>query len=165
MGQAVALRNEVKNRIFPLFEANGLQHVKGGSPLFFDFRKLTHQKLWVVGIQWEKSGEPRFVLNFDKFPSAGIRWNSKDYSADEIDSSFAHCRLQPRPGSSTRSWFRQDRSFLASVLYGSKLRPEKEVVEELMSIIDELFDYLEHDIVGNHVHTENRLAWAPQSEI
>lgn len=164
MGKAVTLRNLVKEAIFPLLEAKGLQRVRGRNPLVFEFKRLTHQEIWVVVIQWEKYGKPRFVVNFDKFPRAGIRWNSTNYSADEVDGSFAHCRLQPRSGSRTGSWFRQDRSLLASIVLGSRLRPEEKVVEELMSMIEEVFNYLENDHIGNHVRTANRLTWALASD-
>lgn len=164
MGKTKALRNAVKERIFPLFEAKGLQRAKGRNPLVCEFKRLTHHEIWVVAIQWEKYGKPRFVVNFDKFPRTGIRWNSTDYSADEIDSSFAHCRLQPRSGTLTSSWFRQDRSLLASLMSGSRLRPEKEVVDELVSMIEEIFDYLGNDSVGNHIHTESRLTWTLPSD-
>lgn len=150
--------------VFPLLEEKGFQQVTRRNPLFFEFRKSTRDEIWIVAIQWEKHGQPRFVVNFEKFPRAGIRWNDTNYSGEELDSSFAHCRLQPRDGTSTCNWFRQDRPLLERILSGSRLRPPEEVVEELISMLGEVFDYLEKGDIGNHVRTESRLTWTLQTD-
>lgn len=153
MGKTTDLRRELKKRFYPLAAEHGFQVDNTSSPFGIDFRRLAADRIDVFDIQWEKSGTPRFVVNFGDCPSNGLIHYGEHIPPHKVLSYMGSSsgRLQPGKGSTTRSWFCQDRSFFRRVVLRQAPRPAADVVDELLMLFPELQEWFEHRRLGPHM--------------
>lgn len=153
MGNTTALRRELKKRFYPFVADQKFEIDRTSSPFSIDFRRSTAEGVDVFDIQWEKSGSPRFVVNFGHCPSSGVIHFGEPVAPDKVLSYMGSSsgRLQPGKGSSTRSWFCQDRSFFHRVVLRRPPRPAAAVVDELLSLFPELQEWFTRRRLGPHM--------------
>lgn len=165
MGTTTDLRRELKKRFYPFVAEHGFRIDMTHSPFNIAFRRITAERIDVFDIQWEKSGRPRFVVNFGQCsPSGAVHFGEQvppDRVLPYMGSSSG--RLQPKKGSGTRVWFRQDRSFLRRVVLRHQPRPAAHVVDELLCHFPELEEWFQHQRMGLHM-TILSYPWQKQSE-
>ncbi|WP_202845212.1 hypothetical protein [Luteimonas saliphila] len=153
MGRTSELRNELKRAFFPFAESHGFLIDRRDEPTFTTFRRIVAGSLHVFDVQWDKYDRPRFVVNFGICPASGLHLSGKDVPPDQVLAGWTPRggRLQPRPGASEASWFRQDRPLLARLFLGAALRPAPEVVAQPTRLFPELEAYWSTGTVGKHV--------------
>jgi hypothetical protein len=153
MGRTTHLRQALRHTFYPFAIDCGFQVDEITAPLGVDFRRFSQDRIDVFDLQWEKHGRPRFVVNFGQTPSVGVI-HFGEYVPPEKVLSYMGARsgrLQPRRGADTSSWFRQDRSFFKRLVLRQPLRPAEEVVEELLSLFQELERWFEQGRLGLHM--------------
>ena len=155
MGTSTQLRQELKRRFWPLLESQGFTHDESGAPLLVTFRKHTPESTQVVDVQWDKYGKPRFVVGFGQCPAAGIEFRGQRIPRETMLAGWLEPdgkggRLQPRSGSSTRSWFRLDADLFMK-LRGKKSRQPSEVVDELLALFPEVEAWFKDGSIGKHL--------------
>ena len=155
MGVTSALRSELKRRVLPLAEARGFVVDERKLPQSIEFRRTAGDAVHVFGIQWEKYGKPRFAVHYGTCPAAGLRVGPDLFPPRDVLVSWLADAgsLQPRRGSSSRAWFRQDRSFISRLIGRPRLRTPGEVVDELLTVLPELQRYWDTGSVGPHMRT------------
>jgi hypothetical protein len=104
-------------------------------------------------LQWDKYGSARFAINFGTCPILGLDINGKSTPAEEALPTWCSDtgRLQPRVGSGTRSWFRQDSTLLQRLMGARAVRHPSEVADELLALFPEVEQYWASGTVGPHV--------------
>jgi hypothetical protein len=130
LGKTTNLRREITTIFVPHVQSAGFTVDKKDLPLFLRFWRIKDGEAHLFDIQWEKYGRPRFVVNFGRCPAEGLVIRGKHFAPQDILATWTPegGRLQPRPGFSSRSWFRQDKPFLKSLFSREKLRPAYEVI-------------------------------------
>lgn len=153
MGKTTELRRELKKRFHPLLRERGFTLDAGDGPNFQTFRSIVDGEVFIVEIQWEKYGRPRFVLNFGRSPASEIVIDGTTVTPGQLSTPLCreHGRLHPGPASTTRGWFCQDRHFLLRLI-GMPPRPAAEVVDELLGIFPELDSYWRTGVSTRHLH-------------
>lgn len=154
MGKTTELRKEIKKNFIPFVKEKGFSSSMRFAPVSFDFKKITDEEIWVFDIQWEKYGTPRFVVNFAKCTKDGVNYFGKHYSEKDITPAVIPIsgRLQPNNGTSSRSWFRQDKTLLVKLISSNKQKPAEEVVNQLIDLFKELEQYFKNGEIGKHLH-------------
>lgn len=155
MGTSTQLRQELKRRFWPLLASQGFSRDDFEAPTFVTFRRHTHDSTQVIDVQWDKHGSPRFVVNFGQCPAAGIEFRGKNVPRETMMAGWLAPfgqggTLQPRSGSSTRSWFRLDADLLMK-LKGKRSREPAEVVDELLELFPEVEAWWKDGLVGSHL--------------
>ena len=72
MGRTAELRREIKRTFVPYLTGKGFACDMRDAPGSFTFRKINSDAVYVCDVQWEKSGQPRFVVNFGKCSAEGM---------------------------------------------------------------------------------------------
>jgi len=165
MGKTTDLRRELKKRFYPFVAAYGFQIDMMHSPFSIEFRRMTAERIDVFDIQWEKHGRPRFVVNFGHCSTSGAVHFGEQVAPDRVLSYMGSSsgRLQPRKGSGTCAWFRQDRSFFRRVVLRHQPRTAAHVVDELLCLFPELEAWFRQQHLGPHMMIL-RYPWQKQSE-
>ena len=98
------LRAAIDGHLLPALRQLGFEgpRVIAGNALLHEFRRSAGRKTHVLTVQFEKHGLPRFILNLAIEPPEGFE------SVIEGGGKIRQGRVKPRPGPSTRSWFRSD---------------------------------------------------------
>ncbi|MBC8168125.1 MAG: hypothetical protein H7Y20_19935 [Bryobacteraceae bacterium] len=161
MGRTTDLRREVKQRFWPLVRAQGFEPDETEAPAVVTFRHHNDRATFVFDIQWSKWGDPRFVVNFGTCPADGFEFRGQQIDRHSVLAGWLTYigqagRLQPRRGSSTRAWFRQDYGFFERMVTGRRLKTASAVVDELMRLFPEVSDYWSSGRVGKHLHVISR---------
>ena len=133
MSKTSELRNEISNKFIPFVEEKGFKLTKK-TRIFFNFEKHTPEKLYIFNIQWGKDGSPRFVINF---------------KINDSNTLSSWGRLQPKNGTSTCSWFNQDRCWLLNFLLPQK--PAERIVKQLIKLFPEVEEFINSGKVGKHL--------------
>lgn len=153
MGRTTALRREIQQTFVPFLRAQGFDLDQRHGPRFLDFRRPAGAHMLFLELQWDKSGRPRFTVNFGKVALEGVLVGGQHLAASDVGpgQAPAYCRLCPSgKGRSTADWFRQDRALLSSLLAGARLHPPARPVEELMALFHEVQAYWDSHEVGPH---------------
>jgi hypothetical protein len=151
VGTSTQLRQELKRRFGPLLDSQGFTRDESEAPLFVTFRKHTPESTQVIYVQWDKYGKPRFVVGFGQCPAAGIEFRGQRIPRETMLAGWCKGgRLQPRSGSSTRSWFRLDADLIMR-LRGKKSRRPSEVVDELLAQFPEVEAWWKDGSIGKHL--------------
>ncbi len=153
MGRTTALRREIKRVFVPFMREQGFQLDQRHGPHFLDFRRQAGAQMLFLELQWDKSGRPRFTVNFGKVAAEGVVIVGQHRAASDVGpgQAPAYCRLHPRgKGGSTANWFRQDRSLLSALLAGSRLHPPEQPVRELIALFPEVQAWWDSHEVGPH---------------
>jgi hypothetical protein len=153
MGRTTDLRRELKRRFYPFAAGHGFEIDMTHGPFGVDFRRIGAEGIDVFDLQWEKYGRPRFVVNFGHCPANGVTRLGEQVPPDKVLSymgSLSGC-LQPAKGTGTHSWFCQDRSFFRRVVLRQQNRPTSDVVDELLSLFQELEDWFQNRRLGPHM--------------
>lgn len=159
MGPTTELRRELKRTFFPFVQGRGFCIDHRDAPTFTRFRRHTPEAVHLFEVQWEKYGAPRFVINFGTSPPQGLEINGELHAPERLYVGWLprNGRLQPKGGTSSRSWFRQDESLLRRWMPGSrKLRAASDVVDELLHLFAELEAYWNDGTVGQHLRMSGR---------
>lgn len=158
MGESVELRRELDRTFVPFVRERGFLPDAKRDRLFWSFRRERNQSIHVFDVQWEKYGAPRFVINFGTCPAEGLTIQGTVHEAKSVLASWLpdRGRLQPGRVGALRSWFRQDKPFVARLLSAQKLRPVSEVSSELIALFEELEAYWSRNEVGPHIHIWSR---------
>ncbi|MCC7425892.1 MAG: hypothetical protein IT557_03205 [Alphaproteobacteria bacterium] len=164
MGTTTALRRALKQRLVPLAERQGFALDQRLMPRAMTFRRAAGAQVHMFSLSWEKYGKPRFAVDFGTCPADGMRFGEEQVPARDVLPSWLPDAgsLQPRRGASSHAWFRQDRPLLQRLLGRSRLRPEAEVVDELIALLAELETYWQSGRPGAHMrHWHIRAPAAP----
>lgn len=153
MGKTTDLRRELKKRFYPFAAEQGFRIDMTHGPFGVDFRRIRAERVDVFDLQWEKYGKPRFIVNFGQCPATGVVHFDERIPPEKVLAYMGAIsgRLQLSKGTSTRSWFCQDRSFFRRVLLRQQDRPAAEVVDELLSLFFELEDWFQKGRLGPHM--------------
>ncbi|MEZ0261193.1 MAG: hypothetical protein ACAH80_09295 [Alphaproteobacteria bacterium] len=155
MGKTTDLRREITTIFVPAMQRRGFTVDKRDLPVFLRFWRIKDDEAHLFDIQWEKYGRPRFIVNFGRCPAAGLVIRGKHYAPQDVLASWTPegGRLQPQPGTSSRSWFRQDKPFLQSLFSREKLRPADEVIAvDLLCTFGEVEMWWESRTRMAHMH-------------
>lgn len=153
MGNTTEMRKEIKQIFIPFALGKGFVLDQRNAPTFLEFRRKTASGIQLFDIQWDKYGRPRFTVNFGTCPLEGLMMNGKKILPEEVVAGWLseHGRLQPGKGTSTASWFRQDKPFIQRLLSRSKTYPASHVVSQLVGFFPELEAYWATGAVGVHL--------------
>jgi hypothetical protein len=153
MGRTTELRREIKARFFPYAAARGFSLDLRLQPRSAIFRRSAGTRVEMFELQWDKYGSPRFVIRFGACSIDGLDVNGQTMPAAEVLPTWCNeCgSLQPRRGSSTRAWFRQDSSWLQRLVGRPALREPSHVADELLALFPEIEQYWASGHVGSHL--------------
>lgn len=153
MGKTTELRREIKTRFFPYAAARGFTLDLRLQPVSVIFRRHAGDRVEMFELQWDKYGTPRFAIRFGACPSEGLDIKGETTPAEETLPTWCNevGSLQPRRGFSTRSWFRQDSTWLQRIVGRPPLRPPSEVADELLAMFPEIEQYWASGDVGPHL--------------
>jgi len=154
LGNTTDLRREINRLFVPYVQDQGFIVVKEDLPLALRFWRIVEGEAHIFDIQWEKYGLPRFMVNLGRCPAAGLEINGQHFAPENILPGWTPegGRLQPRPGFSSRSWFRQDKPFLKALLSRQKLRPADELAVELVTLFVEAEMWWRSRVRLSHLH-------------
>jgi hypothetical protein len=162
MRTTTALRHALKSKFVPFMLARGFDLDQRNAPQFLEFRRTQGDEMQFVEIQWEKYGRPRFKVTAGFASQKGVICHGKQVEATEVGTGQAprYVALYPTGnGSSTRHWFRQDKSLISALVSGNRLYPPEETVEKLILLYQELEDYFCTREPGAHCRTHVN-AWS-----
>jgi hypothetical protein len=153
MGRTTELRRVLKARFIPYAVDRGFAVDERHQPRSTTFRRRVGNCVQIFDVQWEKYGTPRFALNFGTCPAEGLHANGAVYPPEDTLPGWCPDtgRLQPRRGTATGSWFRQDTTMLQRLLGSPALRDPVDVVDELLALFPELERYWASGDVGRHL--------------
>src|SRR5262245_8328433 len=153
MGRTTELRHEIKQRLNPLMAQKGFVCDTRRAPQFVTFRKIAPDAVYVIEVQWEKYGRPRFIINFGKCGPAGtICHGDRVYPEHILPSLPPHSgHLLPGSGPSTSSWFRQDRRLVERLLNWSRDYPAADVVTRFLELLHEVEEFWARGTIGPHI--------------
>jgi hypothetical protein len=153
MGRTTDLRRAIKRSFVPLMEGKGFLTDQRYMPQFLIFRRITPERIYVCDIQWEKSGRPRFVLNFGSCGPLGVVLRGTDVEPSDVWPAITpwRGRLMPGPPPFIRNWFRQDRRLLQRLWLGIPLKLPEGVVSELIALFPEVENYWDNGVIGAHI--------------
>ena len=151
MGSTTDLRRELKRYYFSELESDGFVVDQRNGPEALTFRRVRGERLQFVSIQWEHGGGPRFKLAFGAVSPKGTFCRGEHIRPGDVGPGTAPVYLCLYPtgnGSSTRHWFRQDRTLWNSILTRKRLRSPYEVVVEVRRLHSQVADFFRAGIVG-----------------
>ena len=153
MGTSTDLRRELKRVFFPLLRERGFVQDDTNAPNDTSFRRQLGDVVHILEVQWEKYGDPTFVINFGTCPATGLDTPRGHFPADSVYAGWLpeNGRLQPRRGHSVRNWFSQRKPWLTRIFAREKLRSAQEVVGELLGIFPEVETYWASGTIGKHL--------------
>jgi hypothetical protein len=128
------LRAAISEKVVPVLLSKGYQgpsELKGNA-LVHEYRRSTPQGTHVLEIQFEKYQRPRFAINLYVEPPGGME------SLTRNGGTITTGRLKARPGATTRSWFRADRSWWEQMILRHSDTVENEAVELCLSLLPEV---------------------------
>lgn len=153
MGSTTALRRALKARFHPEAATRGFAIDQRLQPRSTTFRRQAGDRIHIFDVQWDKYGRPRFIVTFGTCPLLGLEVNGVTHSpADTLPGWCPDAgTLQPRRGTSTASWFRQDVSWIRRLVGRPPLRPPDDVVDDLLATFPELENYWDTGVIGSHM--------------
>lgn len=153
MGPTTELRRELKASFIPLVTERGFVMDLRGQPRSVVFRRSEGSVVHMFALQWEKYGKPRFALHFGTCPVKGLSFQGKVSEPTDVYPSWCMDAgtLQPRKGTGSRSWFRQDSLLLERLFLKPASRRPAEVVAELLGLFPEVERYWSTGEVGPHM--------------
>jgi len=121
-------------RLVPELQSRGFNGPAAiaGSALLFEYKRPAEEGRQVLRIQLEKRGLPRFAVGFYVEPPEGME------RIVAIGGVIISGTLKPRPGPSTTSWFRTDRSWWERLILRRPPASESEVVEACAAMLEEV---------------------------
>jgi hypothetical protein len=152
MGVTTDLRRALRDDFEPMAVSRGFKIDRRNLPLSTEFRRHVDGQIQIFCIQWDKYGRPRFIVHFGTCPAEGFAVNGTVHAPDDVLPSWLPDAgtLQPRRGTSTRSWFRQDSTLFQRLLGKPARRGPSEVVDELVALFQELENYWARAAIGPH---------------
>jgi len=153
MGTTTELRRALKTLFIPYAVDRGFVVDERSQPRSTVFRRRVRNRVEMFEVQWEKYGTPRFAVHFGTCPAEGLHINGTVHPPEETLPTWCPDAgsLQPRRGTSSRSWFRQDSGLLPRLLGRPALRPPGDVVDELCRLFPELETYWASGELGPHI--------------
>lgn len=153
MGRTTDLRRALKTRFFAYARDRGFAVDERRQPVSTLFHRRVGQSVQIFEVQWEKYGRPRFAVHFGTCPAEGLSVRGTLHPPGETFPTWCPDagRLQPRDGTSSQSWFRQDATLLQRLLGRPPLRDPGEVVDEVVALFPELERYWQTGEVGRHM--------------
>jgi len=103
-----------------------------GNTLVHEYRRSTPQGTQILEVQFEKHQLPRFVINLYVEPPGGMQ------SQKRTGGTIISGPIKARPGATTRSWFRADRSWWERVILRRSDTLENEAVQLCLSLLPEV---------------------------
>lgn len=154
MGKTTALRREIEKLFVPFAVKEGFYVDRKYLPVMLCFYRIRGKEAHLFDIQWEKYGRPRFVVNFGVCPAEGVEIDGKHFAASEMMASWTRegGRLQPRAGTSSSSWFRQDKPFLKRLFTREPLYRPDEIAVELLGHFIEIEMWWLSRMKMSHLH-------------
>jgi hypothetical protein len=153
MGITTSLRSALKRMFYPHVESIGFVIDKSDQPHSTTFRRQVGDCAQVFDIQWDKSGKPRFTVNFAETTGAPIDIYGKPVPINEIRT--YHCptrlRLQRRRGGSMGCWFQLRRPLLNQLVAFKREYTPEEVAQQLLDCFLEIEHWWQSKERGPHV--------------
>ena len=155
------MRELVKSDFYPFAEARGFVRAKSTHPLFAVFRRFDGQKVQVFNVQWDKYGEPRFVVNFGEGPRSGVELWGKHIPGEALEPQDCpeSGRLQRRPGASMGCWFQLTKPFLEAARTLEWRYPAAAVVDQLLAAFPEVEAWWQDRRIGPHITVSSPDLW------
>lgn len=154
MGNTTTLRRALRDTFFPCVEKMGFEIDKSLQPQFTTFRRITAKSVHVFDVQWDKSGKPRFVINFGEAPAEGVLRYGVPVEARNVE--VFDCkpmlRLQRRRGGSMGCWFQLRRPVLLQLLMLQREYTPEEVAREVLAVFPEAEKWWASRAEGRHIH-------------
>ena len=150
MGRTTDLRRALKEKFFPLLLDKGFVLDMRHAPQFITFRKIAPDKIYICDVQWDKSGKPRFVINFGCGKMEEMHVDEKPLDANDLFPYHTPVmgRLHPSKG---LGWFRQDYGLLKRLLLGKAYAPSDQIVSALIERFVEVEKYWDTGRRGSHI--------------
>jgi hypothetical protein len=158
VGKTTVLRREIKTRFFPYAAARGFRVDLRLQPTSVIFRRPAGVRMEMFELQWDKYGSARFTIHCGACSIEGLEINGRKTPAEEALPTWCNevASLQPRGGSGTRSWFRQDSTLVDRLIGRPALRNPSEVVDELLALFPEIEQYWAAAKIGPHLRIWRR---------
>ena len=162
MGMTTELRSAIRTDFAPGMTRQGFDVISSDLPQFLHFRKITPERILVCDIQWEKSGLPRFVVNFGSCGPHGVICRQQFIPPSKISTAFVPQagRLSPGPDGRLSSWFRQDLPWHRRLWSGMRMKSPSELVAELNRLFIEVEHYWQDGAVGPHLRLMPPRPWS-----
>jgi len=141
------LRAALSERLVPALLSRGFEGPRAiaGNALLHEYRRRTPQGTHVITVQLEKYGLPRFLLSFYVEPAEGMGKLSSDGGV------VISGQLKPKPGTSSRSWFRADRSWWERVILRKHGTLEREAADSCVSMLGEVDSWWSNQVPSAHI--------------
>ncbi len=154
MGRTTALRGALRTVFYPHVEARGFVVDKIHQPQFTVFRRHVGATVQVFDIQWDKYGNPRFVLNFGEAPADGVVRQGKPVPANSIEvfDCSPMLRLQRKRGGTMACWFQLRRRPLQQLTSLSRDHTPEQVAAAVVESLAEVEEWWKSKTRGPHVH-------------
>lgn len=156
--KGASLRSALRASLFPLAAARGFVLDRSAQPQFMTFRRQSGGEVHVFDVQWDKSGQPRFIINFGKAPARGVMRQGTPVPADQVEVYDCHpmLRLQRRRGGSMGCWFQLRRPLLPQLTRWSRDYSPDEVAQSVVARFEEVESWFRSGERGPHVHGIDR---------
>jgi len=143
------LRAALSERLVPALLSRGFEGPRAiaGNALLHEYRRRTPQGTHVITVQLEKYGLPRFLLGFYVEPAEGMAKIGSDGGV------VISGQLTPKPGASSRSWFRADRSWWERVILRKQGTLEVEAADSCVSMLEEVDAWWSSQMPSAHIST------------
>lgn len=154
MGRTTALRRALKSTLFVHAERQGFVLDTRHQPQFSTFRRRVGDTVQVFDLQWDKSGAPRFVINFGEAPAQGVVREGQPVAPEAIEvfDCRPSLRLQRRRGGSMGCWFQLRRPWLEQLIRLSRHHTPQEVAAHATAAFAEVEQWWATKARGPHVH-------------
>jgi len=161
MGSTSVLHREIKAKFFPAIEAKGFRIDTSDQPQSSRFRRDLTESVHLFDIQWDKTGKPRFVVNFGEVPNRPLQFYDQTIQPQDLRvyHSPSYLRLQRRRGGSMGCWYQTHRPLISWLLHLGKPYTPEEVIAQLLTHFSEVEDWWSTKIRGAGI----RLACADAS--
>lgn len=154
MGPTTVLRREIKAKFFPAIEAKGFRIETSDQPQSTRFRRDLADSVHLFDIQWDKTGKPRFVVNFGEAPNRPLQFYGQTVQPQDLRAhhSPSYLRLQRRRGGSMGCWYQTRRPLIPWLLHLGKPYEPEEVVAQLLTHFSEVEGWWSTKKRGPHIH-------------
>src|SRR5581483_1942949 len=144
MRRTKPLRRALEHVLYPFVLARGFVLDESEQPVFTTFRREAGATVHIFDIQWDKSGTPRFILNFGEAPAAR--------GARHVWECSTRLTLQRKQGGSMACWFQLRRPLLQQLTARSREYTPDQVAHAVVDAFPEMEAWWASKTRGPHVH-------------
>lgn len=161
MSHTKELRQVVKDRFFPYLEARGFSRLKSTNNLIQRFQRIVGDRVQILHIQWDKYGDPRFILRFGEGAAGGVRLWGKHIPGESL--APQDCRengsLGRSKGVSMGSWFQLKKPLLDAFRTMSRSYSPEVVADQLLDAFPEVEQWWQDRSEGSRIRLAPTDIW------